>query len=133
MANLSDAHLSRVIKEGGASQDLSPLMPPWGGALSDEEISNLIAFLRIIPESQMMASIEEYQKSTGMMGGHNGGAEGHQAAGADDHQADEADDHKAGTTDDHQATETDDHKSEVVDDHQADEADDHKAASADDH
>lgn len=111
MANLSDAHLSRVIKEGGASQGLSPLMPPWGGALSDEEISNLIAFLRILPESQMMASIEEHQKSTEMMGGHHGGAEaeGHQAAeadehmsaGTDDHHADEADDHKAATTDDH--------------------------------
>ena len=62
MANLSDAYLSGVIKEGGASQGLSPLMPPWGGVLSDEEISNLIAFLRILPEGRMVASAEEYQK-----------------------------------------------------------------------
>ncbi|MEE8415275.1 MAG: c-type cytochrome [Desulfobacterales bacterium] len=151
MANLSDAYLSRIIKEGGASQGLSPLMPPWGGALNDEEISNLIAFLRILPDRQMVASVEKHQKSAGM-GGHHGGAEAeghhatgtddhqaaeadeHTAAGTDDHHADPADDHKATTTDDHPVAETDDHKSEGAADQHADEADDHKDASGtDDH
>ena len=96
MVNLTDAYLNRVIKEGGASQGLSPLMPPWGGVLSDEEISNLIAFLRILPEGRMVASAEEYQQSAGMGGHHNGGAE------ADDHNAAEADDHHDTGTDGHQ-------------------------------
>ncbi len=95
MANLTDAYLNRVIKEGGVSQGFSPQMPPWGGVLSDEEISNLIAFLRILPEARMVASAEEYQKSAGMGGHHNGGAEaeGHHAAETDDHQATGTDDH----------------------------------------
>ncbi len=135
MANLSDAYLSRIIKEGGASQGLSPLMPPWGGALNDEEISNLIAFLRILPDRQMVASVEEHQKSAGM-GGHHGGAEaeGHHATGTDDHQAAEADDHKdAAGTDDHHETDVDEHKEPSTDDHDATETDDHQAANADDH
>ena len=66
MTNLSDAHLSRIIAEGGALQGFSPLMPPWGEVLSDEEISNLIAFIRILPEAKMVTSAEEYQKSAGM-------------------------------------------------------------------
>ncbi|KKL88221.1 hypothetical protein LCGC14_1926870, partial [marine sediment metagenome] len=96
MENLSDVYLSRIIKEGGASQGLSPLMPPWGGALSDEEISNLIAFLRILPDRQMVASVEEHQKSAGM-GGHHGGG------GADDQHATEAGDHHGAGSDDHDA------------------------------
>ena len=118
MANLTDAYLNRVIKEGGASQGLSPLMPPWGGVLSDEEISNLIAFLRILPEGRMVASAEEYQKSAGM-GGHHGGAE------AEGHDAAEADDHKKAVTDDHHAAEADDHKKAVTDDQHAADADGH--------
>ncbi len=151
MANLSDAYLSRIIKEGGASPGLSPLMPPWGGALNDDEISNLIAFLRILPDRQMVASVEEHQKSAGMGGhGHGGGgaddqhateagdhhgagSDDHDAGGTDDHHADAADDHKATTTDDHPAAETDDNKSEGAADHHADEADDHKTADAGDH
>lgn len=151
MANLSDVYLSRVIKGGGASQGLSPLMPPWEGAVSDEEISNLIAFLRILPESQMMASIEEHQKSAGMGDhGHGGGGaddhgtteagnhdesdgDDHDAGGTDGHHTDEVDDHKSDTADDHHTTESRDHKSEGVDDHHADEADDHEVATADDH
>ena len=121
MANLSDAYLSGIIKEGGGSQGLSPLMPPWGGVLSDEELSDLIAFLRILPDSQMVASAEEHQKSAGMGGDHHGGAESddHNAAGTDDHHGEEAEDHKADDTDDHHGEEADDHKADDTDDHHA--------------
>jgi len=143
MTNLSDAYLSGIIKEGGASQGLSPLMPPWGGALNDEEISNLIAFLRILPDRQLVASIEEHQKTAGMGGhGHGGGgaddqhateAGDHHEAGSDDHDAGGTDDHHADEADDHNAATTDDHDTGGADDHHADEDDDHKAANADDH
>jgi cytochrome c553 len=143
MANLSDAYLSRVIKEGGASQGLSPLMPPWGGVLSDKEILNLIAFLRILPEGRMVASAEEYQKSAGMGDHHQGGAmaedhhgaeaDKHDATGTDDHHAGEADKHEAAGSDDHHAGEADEHDATNTDDHHAGEANEHKAAGTDDH
>ena len=126
MANLSDAYLSRVIKEGGTSQGLSPLMPPWGGVLSDKEILNLIAFLRILPEGRMVASAEEYQKSAGMGDHHQGGAM------AEDHHGAEADEHDATGTDDHHTGEADKHETAGIEDHHAAEANEHKAGGADD-
>jgi mono/diheme cytochrome c family protein len=46
MNPLSDEHLFKVIKEGGASVGKSPLMAPWGGALTDDQIRDVIAFVR---------------------------------------------------------------------------------------
>ena len=46
MNALSDAHLEKVIKEGGASVGKSPLMAPWGGTLSDTQLKDVIAFVR---------------------------------------------------------------------------------------
>ena len=48
MASLSDAYLYQVIAQGGASVGKSPLMVPWGGVLSDEQIRDLIAHLRAL-------------------------------------------------------------------------------------
>jgi mono/diheme cytochrome c family protein len=31
---------------GGAAVGKSPTMPPWGGALSDGDINNVVAFIR---------------------------------------------------------------------------------------
>jgi mono/diheme cytochrome c family protein len=45
-AQVSDAHLVKVIKEGGASVGLSATMAPWGGVLSDQEIQEMIKKLR---------------------------------------------------------------------------------------
>jgi mono/diheme cytochrome c family protein len=143
MANLSDVYLSRVIKEGGTSQGLSPLMPPWGGVLSDKEILNLIAFLRILPEGRMVASAEEHQKSAGMGDHQHGGAmaddqhgaeaDKHDATGTDDHHAGEVDEHDATGTDDHHAGEADEHDATGTDDHHAGEADEHETAGIEDH
>ena len=44
--SVTDEHLTTVIKDGGAAAGLSPLMPPWGHSLSDEDVKNLIAFIR---------------------------------------------------------------------------------------
>ncbi len=42
----SDAHLFKVIKEGGAAVGLTENMTPFSGQLSDEEIRNVVIYLR---------------------------------------------------------------------------------------
>jgi|NGEPerStandDraft_6_1074524.scaffolds.fasta_scaffold04919_2 cytochrome c oxidase cbb3-type subunit 3 len=46
MSGRSDDAIFKVIKEGGPSIDKSVLMPPWGDTFSDEEIRELVAYLR---------------------------------------------------------------------------------------
>lgn len=46
MGALSNSDLFNIIKNGGASAGKSKLMPAFGGKLSDEEINNVIAFIR---------------------------------------------------------------------------------------
>jgi len=50
MNALSNEHLFRVIKEGGAAVGKSPFMAPWGGALSDAQIWDVVAFVRTLAE-----------------------------------------------------------------------------------
>ncbi len=50
MNGLSDAHLFRVIKEGGVAVGKSPLMAGWGGALSDAQIRDLVAYIRTLAD-----------------------------------------------------------------------------------
>ena len=45
-AKVDDAHIAKVIKEGGVSVGLSGTMPPWGAAVSDEDVKGLIAKIR---------------------------------------------------------------------------------------
>ncbi len=42
----SDEELGKIIKEGGAAANLSPMMPPWGTALEKAEIDALIQTIR---------------------------------------------------------------------------------------
>ena len=48
MSKMSDADMLKVIKNGGASIGKSPLMPPWGGALKDDQIQDVIAYIRTL-------------------------------------------------------------------------------------
>ncbi len=48
MSTRSDDNLFKVIKEGGLSIDKSVLMPPWGDSLSDEEIHDMVQYLRTL-------------------------------------------------------------------------------------
>ncbi|MFQ5873988.1 MAG: c-type cytochrome [Dehalococcoidia bacterium] len=48
MNKKSNVHLFGVIKGGGEFVELSPLMPAWGNILQDQDIWNLIAYLRAI-------------------------------------------------------------------------------------
>ena len=50
MNGLSNEHLFRVIKEGGAALGKSPLMAPWGGALSDAQIRDVVAYVRTLAD-----------------------------------------------------------------------------------
>jgi mono/diheme cytochrome c family protein len=49
----SDSYKSDIIRKGGASLGRSPVMPAWGGELSDAEIGDLLAYLRRIGSSSV--------------------------------------------------------------------------------
>jgi mono/diheme cytochrome c family protein len=46
MNALTDDYLVKVIGEGGQAVGKSSMMAPWGGTLSDEQIRNVVAFIR---------------------------------------------------------------------------------------
>lgn len=46
MADIPDNELFKAIKEGGLSVNKSVLMPAWGDVLSDDEVHDLVAYLR---------------------------------------------------------------------------------------
>jgi mono/diheme cytochrome c family protein len=48
MSGRSDETLFKAIKDGGPAIDKSILMPPWGDTLSDEEIMDLVQYLRTL-------------------------------------------------------------------------------------
>ena len=48
MSKMSDDEMLKVIKNGGASVGKSPLMPPWGASLKDEQIQDIIAYVRTL-------------------------------------------------------------------------------------
>lgn len=50
MITLSDKYLFGIIKGGGASVKKSSLMPSWGGWLKDEDIWNLVAYIRSLAQ-----------------------------------------------------------------------------------
>jgi mono/diheme cytochrome c family protein len=50
MNALSDDYLFKVIVEGGPAVGKSPLMAPWGGTLSDEDVRDVIAFIRTLAD-----------------------------------------------------------------------------------
>lgn len=46
VSTITDENLTNVIKNGGASVGKSAMMPAWGGALSDDDIANIVTYLR---------------------------------------------------------------------------------------
>lgn len=53
----SDAALRKVIALGGTAVGKSAMMPPYGSALSEEEIDDVVAYIRVI-------AIPEYGKTS---------------------------------------------------------------------
>jgi mono/diheme cytochrome c family protein len=50
MITRSDKYLFGIIKKGGAGVKRSPVMPSWDHWLKDEEIWNLVAYIRSLAE-----------------------------------------------------------------------------------
>lgn len=46
MNALSNDHLMKVVKEGGAAVGKSAMMAPWGGTMSDDQIQSVVVFMR---------------------------------------------------------------------------------------
>ena len=46
VSGLKDDYIKKLIKEGGQAVGKSPLMPPLGGALKDDDIENVITYVR---------------------------------------------------------------------------------------
>jgi mono/diheme cytochrome c family protein len=46
MSGLSDDYLFKIITKGGETSGKSKLMPPWEGKLSNQDVHNVIAFIR---------------------------------------------------------------------------------------
>lgn len=46
MSKLDDKFLFNIMAKGGAAVGKSPLMPPFSGGLKDQDIRDVIAFLR---------------------------------------------------------------------------------------
>ncbi len=46
MSSIPLDEMTKAIKEGGASVNKSALMPPWGSVLTDEQIADLVTYLR---------------------------------------------------------------------------------------
>ncbi|MGD9650957.1 MAG: cytochrome c [Candidatus Dadabacteria bacterium] len=46
LSTQTDDFIYKVISEGGAAVGLSPMMAPWGGVLSEQDIWNVVAFIR---------------------------------------------------------------------------------------
>ena len=52
MSARSDEVLFKVVKEGGLAIDKSVIMPPWGDTFSDEEIHELVQYMRNLCKCQ---------------------------------------------------------------------------------
>ena len=48
MNALTDDRLLQVVSEGGAAAGLAPIMPAWKGILSEQQILDVIAFVRTL-------------------------------------------------------------------------------------
>jgi mono/diheme cytochrome c family protein len=48
MSDKNDAYKTLIIRRGGGALARSQYMPPWGDELTDEQVSDVVAFLRSI-------------------------------------------------------------------------------------
>ena len=46
LSSRDDVRLRKVILEGGAAMGLSPMMPPWGQILSEQEVEGIVRLIR---------------------------------------------------------------------------------------
>lgn len=48
LTTASDDYKRRIIRQGGAALGRSQFMPPWGNELTEEQIEDVVYYLRII-------------------------------------------------------------------------------------
>lgn len=48
MSDKNDAYLALIIRMGGEALGRSQFMPPWGAELTEEQMKDLVAYLRAI-------------------------------------------------------------------------------------
>lgn len=51
MSKRTDDQLRKVIQEGGAANGMSALMPSWKAVLNDQDITNVIGYIRQLGKS----------------------------------------------------------------------------------
>ncbi len=49
-ASVDDQHILVVTRDGGAAAGLSPMMTPWGHSLSEEDLHNIVAYIRSLDD-----------------------------------------------------------------------------------
>lgn len=59
MNHISNLELFAVIKGGGPARNLSEAMPAWGNVIQDQDIWNVVAFLRAVAKPGFDAKSEE--------------------------------------------------------------------------
>ncbi|MCP5074907.1 MAG: cytochrome c [Rhodobacteraceae bacterium] len=60
MNKKSNMQLFTVIKGGGEAVHLSPSMPAWGNFLQDQDIWNVVAWIRMMADTNPPKTVEEY-------------------------------------------------------------------------
>jgi mono/diheme cytochrome c family protein len=60
MNHKSNLQLFTVIKGGGEAVDLSGVMPSWGNYLQDQDIWNVVAWIRAMADVKAPGSVKEY-------------------------------------------------------------------------
>lgn len=59
IGQFSDEEMLATITKGGAVNDLSAIMPPWGDRLSEAEIRDLIRFIRGLCKCEFDPALKE--------------------------------------------------------------------------
>jgi len=91
---VSNLDIFRVVKGGGAARNLAEAMPPWGNVLQDQDIWNVVAFIRTLADkpkyagaadevtaasassSKAFKEMNEELELEGVMAGRGGGQKG---------------------------------------------------------
>src|SRR3990170_1075255 len=60
MNKKTNVELFTVIKGGGGAVDLADVMPAWGNLLQDQDIWNIVAWIRANADTKKPSSLEEY-------------------------------------------------------------------------
>ncbi len=60
MNRKTNLELFMAIKGGGEAVDLSPVMPAWGNVLQDQDIWNIIAFIRAMADVPPPKTLKDY-------------------------------------------------------------------------